>query len=71
MAATEPFTVHAQLSHQDVIRADLACAVRLVSALAAGESDLAGALAIELESECLRRLVDLDHAADGASGGRS
>ena len=70
MAATEPFTAHAQLSQQDVIRANLACAVR-IDELAVGESDLAEALAIELESDFLRRLVALDPAADGASGGLS
>jgi hypothetical protein len=67
MASTEPGTAPAARSQEDLVRDDLARAVRLVDALADGDAGLAEALAIE--SELLCRLVDLDFAADGDGDG--
>jgi hypothetical protein len=58
-------------SQEDLVREHLARAVRLVDAHADDDADLAAeALAIEIESELLVRLVDLGYADGDGDGCR-
>ena len=67
--AYEPAPAQAARSQEDLVRDDLARAIRLVDALADGDTALAEALAIETESELDGRLFGLVFAADGDGDG--